>query len=78
MMIEVGYDILAPTAVALPETKGDAFRIDFQINQQCLIPELAVSEEPVVNVYADQILSKMFQTPLPFWEQYKWAPSPAY
>lgn len=78
MMIEVGYDILAPTAAALPETKGDAFRIDFQINQQCLIPELAVSEEPVVNVYADQILSKMFQTPLPFWEQYKWAPSPAY
>ena len=31
-----------------------------------------------MNVYADQILSKMFQTPLPFWEQYKWAPSPAY
>lgn len=76
MMIEVGYDVLAPTAASLPETKGDAFRIDFQINQRCRIPELTVSEEPVVNVYADQILSKMFQTPLPFWEQYKWAPSP--
>lgn len=78
MMIEVGYDVLAPTAAALPETQGDAFRIDFQINQGCRIQELTVSEEPVVNVYADQILSKMFQTPLPFWEQYKWPASPAY
>lgn len=78
MMIEVGYDVLAPTAAALPETKGDAFRINFQINQNCRIPQLTVSEEPVVNAYADQILSKMFQTPLPFWEQYKWTASPAY
>jgi len=78
MMIEVGYDILAPTAAAIKETKGDAFRIDLQINQNCVVPEITVSEEPVVNVYADQILSKMFQTPLPFWEQYKWAPSPQF
>lgn len=75
MMIEVGYDVLAPTAAAVKETKADAYKIDFQINSNCRIAELAVSEQPVVNVYADQILSKMFQTPLPFWEQYKWAPS---
>lgn len=74
MMIEVGYDPLAPTAAAIPEPKGDAFQIYLQINSNCRIPELTVSEEPVVNVYTDQILSKMFQTPLPFWEQYKWAP----
>ena len=77
MMIEVGYDILAPTAAALPETTADAFRLDIAINQNCRVPELVISEEPVVNVYADQILAKMFQTPLPFWEQYKWGTSPA-
>ncbi|MDE6439306.1 MAG: hypothetical protein K2L62_06615, partial [Muribaculaceae bacterium] len=77
MMIEVGYDVLAPTAAAIPETTAEAFRFDIAINQNCRVPELVISEEPVVNVYADQILSKMFQTPLPFWEQYKWPASPS-
>lgn len=77
MMIEVGYDKLAPTAAAMKETRAEAFRIDLQINQNCGVPELIISETPVVNAYADQILSKMFQQPLPYWNEYKWTTSPA-
>lgn len=77
MMPEVGYDQLAPTAAALKETNADAFRIDFQINQDCAVPEIIMSEAPVVNAYADQILSKMYQQPLPYWNEYKWAAAPA-
>ena len=40
MMIEVGYDILAPIAIAIPETSGDEFRIDININANCKIKEL--------------------------------------
>ena len=75
---EVGYDALAPVAAALPETQAEAFRIDFEINPECRIQALEISERPVVNAYAEQILSKLFQDPLPYWNDYKWATSPAY
>lgn len=72
MMIEVGYDILAPIAIAIPETSGDEFKIDININANCKIKELELSEDPIVDHYADKKLSKMHQTPQPYWHDYKW------
>jgi len=72
MMIEVGYNILAPIAIAIPETQGEEFRIDMNINANCKIKEFELSEEPIVDHYAEKILSKMHQTPQPFWHDYKW------
>lgn len=71
-MIEVGYDVLAPIAISIPETCGDEFRIDININANCKIKEFELSEDPIVDHYADKILSKMHQTPQPNWHDYKW------
>lgn len=72
MMIEVGYDRLAPTATAIPAHAADRYRLDYAINADCRNVVATFSEAPVVTAYADKILSKMFQSPHPFWEQYKW------
>lgn len=72
MMIEVGYDRLAPIAIAVPDISGDEFRIDMNINANCKIKEFVFSEDPIVDHYADKILSKMHQTPQPYWHDYKW------
>lgn len=77
MMIDVGYDVLAPTAAGFAETKGDAFMVELDVNDDCRVSELIVSEEPVVSGYADRTLSKLFQSPLPYWHDYKWESSPA-
>lgn len=76
MMIEVGYDRLAPIAAAIPDVKGEEFMLDIRINSNCKLKELSISEDPIVDQYADQILSKMHQTPQPLWTDYKWS-SPA-
>ena len=69
---EVGYDGLAPTAVAVPETRGEEFMVEMNINANCKIKEFKLSETPIVDRYADKILSKMHQTPQPMWHDYKW------
>lgn len=72
MMPEVGYDILAPVAISVPATNGLEFRIEAKINTGCKIGELEFSENPIIDHYADKILSKMHQTPQPTWNDYKW------
>lgn len=72
MMIEVGYDKLAPLAYSIDNVKADEYRIDMTVNPGCGFAEVVLSENPVVDRYADQILSKMHQTPQPYWNDYKW------
>lgn len=75
MMIEVGYDRTAPTAMALPDLaahSGDTLTIEVDINPGCQITRLELSDAPVVDRYADKNLAKMHQTPLPLWHDYKW------
>ena len=72
MKIEVGYDRLAPIAVAIPEISSNEYLIDIRINSNCKIRELTFSENPIIDQYADKILSKLHQTPQPYWNDYKW------
>lgn len=75
MMIEVGYDRTAPTAMALPDlgiSPGDTLTIEVDINPGCQLTRLELSDAPVVDRYADKNLAKMHQTPLPLWNDYKW------
>ncbi|MDE7386821.1 MAG: hypothetical protein K2N28_06745 [Muribaculaceae bacterium] len=76
MMPEVGYDPLAETSAAIAAAKGDCFALDMKLNRDCRVSEITVSESPVVDSYADKILAKMFQSPLPYWNDYKWGQSP--
>ncbi len=74
MMIEVGYDRTAPTVASVKPVKADKFRIDYKVNADVNNAVLTLSERPLLEAYPDKILSKMYQQPLPFWEQYKWEP----
>lgn len=74
MMIEVGYDRTAPTVASVTPVKADKFRIDYKVNADVNNAVLTFSERPLLEAYPDKILSKMYQQPLPFWEQYKWEP----
>lgn len=72
LKIEVGYDTIAPTVVSIPTTKAEKFRVEYNLKQNGPGATISLSDAPVVEAYPDKILAKMFQTPLPFWEQYKW------
>ena len=72
MMIEIGYDVLAPIAISLPSTVADKFRLDFHLNKDCKLREITLAETPIVDQFADKILGKMVQVPLPMWNEYKW------
>lgn len=72
MMIEIGYDVLAPIAMSLPESVADKFRLDFHVTKPCTLREITLAETPVVDQYPEKNLGKMVQVPLPMWNEYKW------
>lgn len=72
MMIEIGYYVLAPLAISIPEVESEEYRIDIENRTDCKIKELVFSEAPIVESFADKILGKMHQTPQPLWTDYKW------
>ncbi|MDE7472281.1 MAG: hypothetical protein K2M68_01720 [Muribaculaceae bacterium] len=78
MMPEVGYDPLAETAAAFAGLQGDSFALDLRLNRDCRVSEITISENPVVDSYTDKTLAKMFQAPLPYWNDYKWGVSPEF
>lgn len=74
MNIEVGYDPAVPTVASVTPVKADKFRMDYKVNANVDNAVITLSERPVLEAWPDKILSKMYQQPLPFWEQYKWEP----
>lgn len=74
MNIEVGYDPTAPTVASVTPVKADKFRMDYKVNANVDNAVITLSERPMLEAWPDKILSKMYQQPLPFWEQYKWEP----
>ncbi|WP_321438936.1 glycosyl hydrolase [uncultured Bacteroides sp.] len=70
---DVGYDVFAPFGITLPNVKGKVFQLVFEnMNSGCGIREIEISSAPIVEKYAEKILSKMYQAPLPYWNEYKW------
>lgn len=72
MLIEMGYDLLAPTVAAVPETKAERFKIQLALNPDCQVSDVVLSEEPLVDAYTDQNFSRLYQGIVPPWEAYKW------
>lgn len=69
----VGYDVFAPFAIALPGIRAEAIRLHFErMNAGCGIREIRLSSAPIIEKYAEKILAKMHQSPLPYWNEYKW------
>ena len=75
--VEVGFDPYAPIVVAVPATKGGTIEITVAgAAEGSGLCELELSQLPVVERYPEKSLAKMFQTPLPYWNEYQWRVQP--
>jgi hypothetical protein len=72
--LNVGFKPYGPVAVAIPATTGKDFRLVFTDGSSTVsVAEIEISTAPVVDSYIEKTLAKMFQTPLPYWNEYQWA-----
>jgi hypothetical protein len=75
----VGFDPWAPVVISVPETKAKGYRLAFiGGNPSGGIAEIDLSSFPRVERYPEKSLAKMFQTPLPYWNDYMWPVQPEF
>lgn len=75
--VNVGFNPYAPVVISVPETKGIDFRLVISgIKRSFGIKEVEFSSVPFVESYPEKTLAKMFQTPLPLWNEYQWRVQP--
>lgn len=75
--IEVGFDAFAPVSIAIDNAQGKEFRVIVKgAGQGNGFREIRLSEIPYVERYPEKTLSKMFQSPLPYWHEYQWRDQP--
>ncbi|MHA4893278.1 glycosyl hydrolase [Pedobacter sp. PWIIR3] len=74
--LNVGFKPYGPIAVSFPATTSKAFRIVFGRSGGFGLAEVQLSGTPVVASYIEKTLAKMYQTPLPYWNEYQWPDQP--
>ncbi|NDV93978.1 glycoside hydrolase family 2 [Dysgonomonas sp. 521] len=69
----VGFDPYAPIVISVPETQiKDVRLIVSDIAENSGIKEIEFSSIPSIERYLEKTLTKMHQTPLPYWHEYQW------
>nr|WP_294898225.1 glycosyl hydrolase [uncultured Pedobacter sp.] len=75
--LNVGFDPYGPVAISFPATTATDFRIVFtKTTKNFGVAEIELSATPKVERFTEKTLAKMFQTPLPYWNEYQWKPQP--
>lgn len=75
--LNVGFDPYAPVVISTPATTAVDFRLVIsKTTKEFGIKDIELSSIPVVERYPEKTLAKMFQTPLPLWEEYQWPDQP--
>jgi hypothetical protein len=75
--LNVGFDPYGPVAISFPATTSKNFRLVFtKASKNFGIAEIELSATPRVESFTEKTLAKMFQTPLPYWNEYQWKPQP--
>jgi len=75
--LNVGFEPNAPIVISLPETQSTTYQLVItNISMVGAIAEIELSETPKLERYPEKTLAKMFQTPLPYWEDYMWEAQP--
>ena len=75
----VGFDPYAPVVISVTETKSKVFRLEINKSDPAgAIAEIDLSSLPLVERYPEKSLAKMFQTPLPYWNDYMWPVQPEF
>lgn len=73
--LNVGFVPYAPVVISLPELTASQFRLEMTGEGQGR-GEVTLSSAPMVERYPEKSLAKMFQTPLPMWDDYLWDNQP--
>lgn len=68
----VGFNPYAPVVESLPEVTADEYMFEMAGAGNGTV-DVVLSEAPMVERYAEKSLAKMFQQPLPMWDQYMWS-----
>ncbi|SEW51001.1 glycosyl hydrolase [Chitinophaga arvensicola] len=71
----VGFKPYAPVAVSFNATTGKQFRLVISDGNPALA-EIKLLSAPRIERYEEKQLAKMFQTPLPLWNEYQWPQEP--
>jgi hypothetical protein len=74
--LNVGFDPYAPIVISIPETNAADFRLVMSTGHGAGNAEATLSTRPLVERYPEKTLAKMFQTPLPMWDDYLWEKQP--
>ena len=75
--LNVGFEPYAPIVVSFPATMANSFRLIIKnASPNSGLAEVVLAAAPRVERFAEKTLAKMFQTPLPYWHEYQWAPQP--
>ena len=75
--LNVGFTPYAPATASFAKVEAQEFRLSLDPSAQAGgIERVELSAMPRISSYAEKTLSKMCQTPLPYWDHYMWADEP--
>lgn len=75
--LNVGFAPYGAVSVSIPATVSKNFRLVFsKASPKFGIAEIEISSSPKIESYTEKTLAKMFQSPLPYWNEYQWKPQP--
>lgn len=76
--LNVGFKPDAPVVISIPETIGNEFRLNIgSVLSADAVRMVLLSSTPMVERYPEKTLAKMYQQPLPYWQEYQWKEQPA-
>ncbi|GEP97229.1 glycosyl hydrolase [Chitinophaga cymbidii] len=71
-MPQVGFRPYAPVSIAFPAVTGREFRLILSNSSPSGLTEIKLLSAPRIERFEEKQLAKMFQTPLPLWNEYQW------
>jgi len=75
--LNVGFKPYGPVSISIPATTSRDFRLIFTNGSGDFgVTEIELSASPKEESYIEKTLAKMFQSPLPYWNEYQWKPQP--
>lgn len=75
--LNVGFDPYGPVAISIAATTSKHFRLKFYNSTGRFgLAEVELSASPHVESFTEKTLGKMYQSPLPYWQEYQWAIQP--
>ncbi len=76
--LNVGFDPYAPVIISVPAIQASRFKVEVDATAAgSELKDIILSSAPQIERYPEKSLAKMFQTPLPYWEEYQWREQPA-